>query len=90
MPTSEYEKTRKAADRVDDMIGLYIHLIVFVLVIAMLALVNYNSAGAWWVQWPAIGWGIGLAMHGIAVNGRLPRAIVAWRLRMIDRMRHSS
>ena len=89
MPTSEYEKTRKAADRVDDMIGFYIHLLVYFLVIAMLILVNYRSDDEWWVQWPMIGWGIGLLMHGLAVNGRMPRALVAWRLRMIDRLRSS-
>ncbi len=38
------------------------HLSSYVIVIGGLALLNWlTSPGAWWVVWPAVGWGIGLA-----------------------------
>ncbi|HEX8536922.1 MAG TPA: 2TM domain-containing protein [Cystobacter sp.] len=33
------------------------------------------SGPTWWVQWPAVGWGMGLAFHGMGlVLGALKRA----------------
>jgi len=43
--------------------GFYRNLSSYILVIGMLALINALTPGAWWFQWPALGWGIGLAFH---------------------------
>ena len=84
---TQQQKTRAAEDQVDAVIGFWIHAAVYVLVIALLAVVDYRNGEVWWVQWPAIGWGIGLLGHAMGVFGRLPRSIVRWRVRKIDDIR---
>lgn len=44
-------------------IRFYQNLSSYITVIGMLALINSLTPGPWWVQWPALGWGIGLAFH---------------------------
>lgn len=87
MLLTEQEKIRRAAERADAEIGFMVHAVVYVLVIALLVFVNYRAGGAWWVQWPALGWGIGVIGHAVGVFGRMPQALVRWRLRRIDRLR---
>jgi fatty acid desaturase len=47
--------------------GFSIHAIVFVCVMLGLLVVNIGTGDGWWVQWPLIGWGAGLAGHALAV-----------------------
>ena len=39
------------------------HLWSYLIVIGALLLINMLTAGPWWFQWPALGWGIGLAFN---------------------------
>lgn len=87
MTSTEHEKTRAAAERVDDQLGFYVHFAVYLLVNALLVGLNIQSGDPWWAQWPALGWGIGIIAHGLGVFGRAPRVLVGWRLRRINRMR---
>ncbi len=87
MTVTEHDKTRTAAEKADDQIGFYIHLAVYLLVSAVLIGINVASGERWWVQWPAMGWGIGILGHALAVFGRTPRAFAEWRLRRINRLR---
>ncbi len=49
--------------------AFYTHLTAYVGVIALLVFINISTGdgleGNWWVQWPAMGWGIGLAIHAL-------------------------
>jgi hypothetical protein len=48
--------------------GLYIHALVYACVISSLIGLNMLlPKSGWWAHWPAIGWGIGLLFHGMAV-----------------------
>ncbi|MBD3675143.1 MAG: 2TM domain-containing protein [Planctomycetaceae bacterium] len=50
--------------------GFFIHLIVYVLVIGGLAYLDFSRSPEGkdhWVQWPAMGWGIGIFFHGLGV-----------------------
>lgn len=48
--------------------GFYIHALVYACVISSLIGLNMLlPKSGWWAHWPAIGWGIGLFFHGIAV-----------------------
>ena len=58
---------REARHYVAALRGFYIHLFIFIAVMATLLAVNVMTAPPWWVQWPAIGWGIGVIGHAIAV-----------------------
>ena len=62
------ELERLARKRAGAKMGWYIHAIVFVLVNAMLLLAAQATVGyRAWSVFPLLGWGIGLAMHGLAV-----------------------
>jgi hypothetical protein len=59
----------RAKRRVKAIKGLYIHALIFALVMAFLLAVNVMTASPWWVQWPLIGWGIAVIADAIAVFG---------------------
>src|SRR5262249_40306714 len=83
---TQHEKLRQAEAHVDAIIGFYIHLTVYIVVMAILVFVDATDDNDWWVQWPAIGWGIGLLAHAFGVFGKLPRGLAAWRLRKIHQL----
>lgn len=59
-----------ARQRAEMLQGLYIHVLVYLVINAGLALMNWalkGDDGGWWVVWPILGWGIGLAIHALAV-----------------------
>jgi hypothetical protein len=47
--------------------GFYTHLTIYVIVNGSLLALNLLAGGPAWAVWPLIGWGLGLAAHGIAV-----------------------
>ena len=50
--------------------GFYVHLVTYVAVISGLFIINaLTGSGRWWFVWPAIGWGVGLAVHALATFG---------------------
>jgi hypothetical protein len=55
----------RARRRVRRKIGFFIHLLVFVLVNGALYLVNQSTGEPRWHHWPLMGWGLGLAIHGL-------------------------
>jgi hypothetical protein len=57
---------RLAHRRARAKMGWYIHATVYVAVNAMLAVVS-SLAGHTWAVFPALGWGLGLAIHGAVV-----------------------
>jgi hypothetical protein len=84
----EHEKAARAAKQVEALTGFYIHLIVFVLVIAVLLVVNWLATpDIWWVQWPFLGWGIGVVAHALVVYGSMPNFITRWQLRKIKELK---
>ena len=56
---------RRARRRIGMKIGFGIHALVFVLVNAGLFVIDNASGGPRWSQFPLMGWGLGLAIHGI-------------------------
>lgn len=73
MNTTKYSENsayERAAKRVNELKGFYGNLISYCLVIPFLIFVNLYTAPQYqWFWWPMLGWGIGLASHGIAVFG---------------------
>ena len=57
---------RMARHRARAKMGWYIHASVYVAVNAMLAVVS-SLGGRNWAVYPALGWGLGLAIHGAVV-----------------------
>ncbi len=64
----------------------WIHLTVYVVVIAALSVVNLASdSRTLWVVWPALGWGIGLLAHGMAAFELIPILGAEWERRQVEK-----
>lgn len=67
---NEDEKYRKAKERVEEIKGFYIHLFFYLLINCVLLAINLILVpNHLWFYWPLMGWGIGIAAHGLAVFG---------------------
>jgi hypothetical protein len=60
-----------AAETASKRRALKIHAIVFVLVIALLAALDWYTAEPYWIHWVILGWGLGLALHAGLLLRRL-------------------
>lgn len=59
---------QQARRRVRRLREFYVHAAIFVVIIGGLTVFNWIvSPTFWWVVFPAIGWGIGLAAHAVSV-----------------------
>ena len=60
----EHEAYARAKERVEEIKGFYIHLMVYIVVNGFLVAINYMTFwGYKWFIWPLLGWGIGLLIH---------------------------
>jgi len=85
-PLSPEEIEHLARRRAGAKMGWYIHATVYVGVnLLWLAMSSYGFGRKPWTAIPAIGWGIGLALHGISVFVLGKGSSV--RERMVDRER---
>jgi signal transduction histidine kinase len=66
---SEAAILKRARRRARAEVGFYAHLMSYLGVIGFLALLNILTARYPWFLWPALGWGIGLFAHYMAVFG---------------------
>jgi hypothetical protein len=78
---ARYERARR---HVREIRGFYLHAIVFVAVNALLHIINFVTApGVYWAFWPLLGWGIGLAAHGLVTYRWAPFLGHDWEERKI-------
>lgn len=75
---------RIARKRASAKMGWYTHLLVYLAVNTFLMVLALTS-GRYWALFPAVGWGIGLAAHGLAVLFTSQGA--GLRERMVERER---
>ncbi len=84
----ELDPREKARLHVQALRGFYMHAMTYGAVMVMLVLINLMTGdgwhGNWWVQWPALGWGILLILHGIFVNYGEGLLGADWEERKID------
>jgi len=67
-PLSSDEMERMAQKRAGAKLGWYIHAIVYVLVnLFIFAISRYGFGTRPWSIYPLLGWGLGLALHGVSV-----------------------
>ena len=77
----ENELRRLAHRRVKAKLGFYVHALVYLLVNVMLLGVQTSfTPTVHWPLFPALGWGIGLAFHGMAVFLAAPGAALRERM----------
>ncbi|MDM7941911.1 MAG: 2TM domain-containing protein [Hydrogenophaga sp.] len=90
-PASESELDRIARRRVGARMGWYVHALVYLAVNTALMGISLAS-GRHWAIYPALGWGLGLLMHGVGVwvalgGGGLQARLVAQERERLDRER---
>jgi hypothetical protein len=76
---------RRARRRAAIRLGWYIHAMVYIAVNTLLALLSLMD-GRSWAVFPAVGWGLGLAVHGFVVFlvlGGLPERLVERERRLL-------
>lgn len=79
------DKYQEAKNMVEKLKGFYVHLIVYILVNAMLLVINtVTYSDGWWNIYPLLGWGIGLTAHAISVFGFGRFFSKEWEKRKID------
>ena len=83
---TEAERRERAIRRVAAIKGFYVHLAVYLVVIAGLIVVDALTGSNWWVQWVIFGWGIGVAAHAVAVFGRASKYVSDWEDRKIKQL----
>ena len=65
------EQRQQAIRRIQAKRGFRVHLVVYLAVNALLVLIwAITSATFFWPVWPILGWGIGVAAHGVSVYAR--------------------
>ena len=68
----EQTRYQEAKKRVEEIRGFYMHLVTYLLVNAVLVIINLlTSPQSLWFIWPLGGWGIGLILHAFSVFGGL-------------------
>ena len=72
----------RARRRIGRKLGFYIHAFVYVIVNLGLFALNQFTGDLRWHQWPLMGWGLGLAIHGIVTFTSLYTD--AFRRRMVE------
>ncbi|WP_284618574.1 2TM domain-containing protein [Aquabacterium humicola] len=82
MTTDRDSLQARAQRRVRRKIGFFIHATVYVLVNLGLFLLNQVTGDTRWHQFPLLGWGLGLAIHGAVTF--LGLATDGLRRRMLD------
>lgn len=62
------DEERHAMEYVRDIKAFYLHALQYGVVMVILLIINLmTSPGYLWVLWAALGWGIGVAAHGLSV-----------------------
>ncbi len=81
---TDEEKT--VIDQVRAIKGFYSHLTTYVIVIGLLFIVNFISSSSYiWAWWPAMGWGIGIVIHGLNAFELFNFFGAKWEKRQIEK-----
>jgi transcriptional regulator with XRE-family HTH domain len=75
-----------AFNQVRKLKGFYIHLAQYVLVVAVLTVINaLTTPNRWWVQWVIMGWGIGVFFHWLQISERFGLFGSKWEKEQVEK-----
>ena len=75
-----------AFNQVRKLKGFYIHLAQYVLVIALLTVINaLTTPNRWWVQWVVMGWGVGVFFHWLQISERFGLFGSKWEKEQVEK-----
>jgi hypothetical protein len=87
LDNNEHSIYLKAQKKVEDLKGFYGNLSMYVIVILGLAILNLVTYPKHlWFLYPAMGWGIGVAIHGMAVFNYMPFLGKSWEEKKIKEL----
>jgi len=82
---SDEELRERARKRVEDIVGFWVHVLIFTVVNAGIWIIDATQGdGIEWAYWTTIPWGIGLAIHAVVLIAELRIFGDAWRERKIS------
>ena len=77
---------RAALEYVRDIKAFYINFWSYAIVMAILLIINLLTGPDYiWVVWPALGWGIGVLMHGLTVFERFSFFGAEWERKQVEK-----
>lgn len=79
----EDKRYERAKERVQKLKEFYSNLYSYVIVIPILAYINYRTTSFPWAIFPALGWGFGVVAHWYEANGRQPFLGKGWEEKKI-------
>ena len=79
----EDKRYLRAKEKVEKIKGFYSNLISYLIVLPVLAYINYRTTDFPWVIFPALGWGFGVVVHGMEAYGYNPFMGKSWEERKI-------
>jgi hypothetical protein len=93
MNLSSEELERLAHKRAGAKLGWYVHAVVYVVVnLLIFAISQYGFGSRPWSIYPLLGWGLGLALHGVSVfllgSGGVRGRMVAQERERLKRHQH--
>lgn len=66
--------------------GFYLHLVQYLVVIGVLAVLNFMMSPRYiWVGWVALGWGTGVLIHGLRAFDKVPFLTADWEKRQAEK-----
>ena len=75
-----------AFNQVRKLKGFYIHLAQYVLVIAVLTVINVlTTPNRWWVQWVIMGWCVGVFFHWLQISERFSLFGSKWEKEQVEK-----
>jgi hypothetical protein len=81
---NDYERYQRARKQVEEIKGFYVHLTVYILVMAGLIYINLRYSPQYlWFFWTLVSWGIGLLFHAMKVFSWFPFFNKDWEERKI-------
>ena len=84
--TQVTDEERHAFEQVREIRHFYKHLLTYVFTIILLFFINLiTSPQYFWVMWPAMGWGIGIAIHAIDAFGLFDLFGPEWEKKEVEK-----
>lgn len=80
------KRYQKAKEKVEAIKGFYGNLLAYCIVIPFLGWLNWRTTGFPWVVFPALGWGLGVLLHGMEVYGYNPLWGKRWEERKLQEL----
>lgn len=66
--------------------GFYIHLTQYLIIVPILFAINLSTSTLFiWAVYPALGWGLGLLMHGLVVFERFSPLGADWEKQQVEK-----